>query len=302
MDIATCIGNGGQYVSQLPFENHIVSSFEHQVGGRAEIVSLQQGEEKSIGKPLNETEHEFYETAAETLPDILLSYIPCYKGVVEIENGKTKCLEHKLKIRPKGLYIVLEDITSKFKKPSIMDLKMGTRQYSDTMNSDKIGRKKIRSLSTTSHNLGLRVAAIRSYNTSIPGQCYKMNKMMGRTLTTDTIFDAFRMFFTDGKKTRYQAISSFLQKLYNITNSIEQANIRFYCCSLLLVYESDVTATQKIDIRIIDFAEYQACDSDGEKYRGPDNGFLLGLNTLAKILLALQMEGKNRSGINEDHD
>lgn len=302
MDIETCIGNGGQYASQLPFEDHIVSSFEHQVGGRAEIVSIYQGEDKSIGKPLNETEHEFYETAAETLPDILLGYIPYYKGVVEIKNGKTRCMERKLKSRPKGLYIVLEDITSTFKKPSIMDLKMGTRQYSDTMHPDKIGRKKHRSVTTTSHQLGLRVAAIRSYNSSIPGQCYKMNKLQGRALTTDTVFDAFRMFFTDGKKTRYEVISSLLQKLYNIINSIEQVNIRLYCCSLLLVYESDITAGHKIDIRIIDFAEYQSCDSDGEKYRGPDKGFLLGLNTLAKILLALQMEGKNLNGLNEDKE
>ena len=42
-----------------------------------------------------------------------------------------------------------------------MDLKMGTRQYSDTMSPEKIARKKNRSLMTTSNELGVRVAGIR---------------------------------------------------------------------------------------------------------------------------------------------
>ena len=44
---------------------------------------------------------------------------------------------------------------------TVLDLKMGTRQYSDGMNSAKIARKQQRSLDTTSHGMGMRIAGIR---------------------------------------------------------------------------------------------------------------------------------------------
>lgn len=298
MDNATCVEtSAAQYSTQFRFEEHAVTNFSYQVGGRAEIVSLNLGEDKSIGKPLNKTEHHFYETAVKSLPCNLLDYIPCYRGVVEIKNGKPATLEDKLRIKRKGCYIVLEDVTSSFKKPSIMDLKMGTRQYSDTMPREKIARKKQRSLITTSNELGVRVAGIRSFESTESCGHYHMNKMQGRELNTDTIQDAFRMFFFDGKEIHIAAIERILLKLRNIIELIKLCDsVRLYCCSLLLVYESDKIGKLnfKTDIRIIDFAEFQTRSGDGEMYDGPDEGFLRGLESLVRLLGNLIRENKDK--------
>ncbi|XP_063693597.1 inositol hexakisphosphate kinase 3-like [Bolinopsis microptera] len=299
MDNATLVETSAvQYSSQFRFEEHAVTNFSYQVGGRAEIVSLNLGEDKSIGKPLNKTEHHFYETAVKSLPCNLLDYIPCYRGVVEIKNGKPATLGDKLRLKRKGCYIVLEDVTSRFKKPSIMDLKMGTRQFSDTMSPEKIARKKNRSLATTSNELGVRVAGIRSFNSSESCGHHHMNKMEGRELTSDSILDAFRMFFFDGKEMHTAAIDRILHKLTNIIELIRLCDsVRLYCCSLLLVYESDKTGNLtnvKTDIRIIDFAEFQTRSGDGVKYDGPDDGFLRGLESLVRILANLMREQEEK--------
>ena len=45
MDNATCLETStAQYSTQFRFEEHAVSNFSYQVGGRAEIVSLNLGE------------------------------------------------------------------------------------------------------------------------------------------------------------------------------------------------------------------------------------------------------------------
>lgn len=296
MDNATQVEPTRPAFSNFQFEEETVSKFRNQVGGRAEIVSINTiGKDRSIGKPLNKAEYHFYENDVKTLPDILLDYIPCYKGAIEISNGKPKAFEDENKIKARtGCYIVLEDITWNFRKPSIMDLKMGTRQYSDKMPPAKIFRKKQRSLDTTSNDLGLRVAGIRSFNILENCEHFHMSKLQGRTLDNHSILNAFRLFFSDGRRTRYLEIAVFRRKLNRVIELIERMNCRLYCCSLLLVYEAhaEEIAVPKIDMRIIDFAEFQSCTGDGEKYSSPDNGFLQGLTSLVDILQTLLNEGE----------
>ena len=51
MDNATCVEtSAAQYSTQFRFEEHAVTNFSYQVGGRAEIVSLNLGEVSSIDK------------------------------------------------------------------------------------------------------------------------------------------------------------------------------------------------------------------------------------------------------------
>ena len=68
------------------------------------LIDFLSFQEFAIGKPLNETEYHFYETAVKSLPVILLEFIPGYKGVVSIENGKPKVLRNKSKSKQKGLF------------------------------------------------------------------------------------------------------------------------------------------------------------------------------------------------------
>lgn len=58
-------------------------------------------------------------------------------------------------------FLLLENLTSRFRYPCIMDLKMGTRQYDDAADELKIKSHTLKVAKTTSGALGLRITGIQ---------------------------------------------------------------------------------------------------------------------------------------------
>ena len=85
----------------------------------------------------NERENEFYQT----IPHTLRFIVPKYGGTLERENGK---------------FLVLENLTKDSLKPCILDLKMGTRMYSDFASETKAKSQRRKCSLTTSCSLGVR--------------------------------------------------------------------------------------------------------------------------------------------------
>ena len=56
----------------------------------------------------------------------------------------------------RGKCLVMENLTQGLLKPSVMDLKMGTRMYSDLAPETKMLSQRRKSSRTTSSSLGLR--------------------------------------------------------------------------------------------------------------------------------------------------
>ncbi|CAB4068201.1 IP6K [Lepeophtheirus salmonis] len=141
--------------------------FLHQVGGHFPLVSL---DDFTLCKPLNFKELRFYQS----LPDALVPFTPSYKGTMRadaLEDGhgyisivgtppssiekshlKSKpkiqsyCNPWALKIhrnhikalaRSSDYYLLLENLVHKHRNPCVIDLKVGTRQYSDDVSPSK---------------------------------------------------------------------------------------------------------------------------------------------------------------------
>ena len=60
-------------------------------------------------------------------------------------------------------YIVLEKLPEGLKKACVLDLKMGTRMYSDSASQAKMESQKRKSLKTTSATLGVRFCGFQKY-------------------------------------------------------------------------------------------------------------------------------------------
>lgn len=58
-------------------------------------------------------------------------------------------------------YIVLEDLVYQYKKPCVMDLKMGKRQRKIGASPEKEQRQLEKSLKTTSHAVGFRLCGMQ---------------------------------------------------------------------------------------------------------------------------------------------
>jgi len=203
------------------------------------------------------------------------------------------------------MYLLLENLVSKYSRPCVLDLKVGARQYADDASSAKRQRKIAKSNSTTLATLGLRLCGMQVYD-GLTGRYTCRNKYYGRQLNGEDFKRAIGEFFlsgstsTDSKsRLRTDMVSKILRKLISLRRVIQQLDsFRFYTSSLLLTYdggrpepaldqEEEDEEDECADVRIIDFANSThdglILDSSA-RHCGPDDGFLFGLDTLIGVL------------------
>ena len=202
-------------------------------------------------------------------------------------RAKTK----KSKTRP-GAAICLEDINYPFQRPCVLDCKVGTRQYDDDATPEKRRRHIAKSAATTSKEFGVRFTGM---------QCYKRgfydfrDKYHGRRLKGQDLSPELEWFFHDGERVRVECVAIILDKLKRIRERMaEQRHFKFYSSSLLLVYDGADESPVRADVRMIDFAHTQwEHEPDG------DQGYLLGIDTLIRLLRNILSESGEKHRIGE---
>ncbi|XP_019587401.2 inositol polyphosphate multikinase isoform X3 [Rhinolophus sinicus] len=147
----------------------------------------------------------------------LRKYLPKYYGIWSPPTA------------PNDLYLKLEDVTHKFNKPCIMDVKIGRKSYDPFASAEKIQQQVYHVHSD-------------SYETQ--------NQHYGRSLTKETLKDGISRFFHNGFCLRKDAVAASIHKIENILQWFEtQKQLNFYASSLLFVYEgsSQPTTTKSND-------------------------------------------------------
>ncbi|KAM9837732.1 inositol polyphosphate multikinase [Aulostomus maculatus] len=136
---------------------------------------------------------------------------------------------------PNDLYLKLEDVTRRFVKPCIMDVKLGQRSY-DPFASQEKREQQIKKYPLMEEIgflvLGMRVYKLCSDTFDTYDQHY------GRGLVKDTIKDGLAKFFNNGVCLRKDAVSASIHRVQHILRWFEsQSQLVFYASSLLFVYE-----------------------------------------------------------------
>uniref|UniRef100_A0A2K6ENQ6 Kinase n=1 Tax=Propithecus coquereli TaxID=379532 RepID=A0A2K6ENQ6_PROCO len=129
------------------------------------------------------------------------------------------------------LYLKLEDVTHKFNKPCIMDVKIGRKSYDPFASSEKIQQQV--SKYPLMEEIGFLVLGMRV-----------------RMIIKNNIFWGPVRFFHNGFSLRKDAIAASIQKIKKILQWFEsQEQLNFYASSLLFVYEgsSQPTTTKSND-------------------------------------------------------
>lgn len=200
-------------------------------------------------------------------------YMPTYMGTLALSNHQNASLkeqgaallaEHNAPrpLTPKrgskkivtNTALVLENATAGFKRPNILDVKLGVRLWADDAAQEKKTRFDLVTEQTTHKTYGFRIAGMRVWqgteglngHVNVDHEGYKnYDKDYGRyTINDDNIADAFRDFFFPesagvDKELGKLLIEAFLTDLVQIQETLENQESRMYSASLLFVYEGD---------------------------------------------------------------
>ena len=146
----------------------------------------------------------------------------------------------------------MENVAHGYKKPNILDVKLGARLWADDAPPAKRAKLDKVAEVTTSNTLGFRVAGMRIYQgpeaagkEGVNEDLYKFyDKEYGRALTAVTVADGFREYFHIDRgekpvKNTKKTINRFIDDLKDLQGILEREESRMYSASLLFVYEGD---------------------------------------------------------------
>ncbi|SMN21061.1 similar to Saccharomyces cerevisiae YDR173C ARG82 Inositol polyphosphate multikinase (IPMK), sequentially phosphorylates Ins(1,4,5)P3 to form Ins(1,3,4,5,6)P5 [Maudiozyma saulgeensis] len=287
---------------------------EHKAAGHDGTLTDEDG--LLIFKPLNEQELQFYKDVQqqsvanqdkEEDGDVPLeSWIPVFLGVLDEGHNVPKNLSKDVQIVDGGedlvglvmhkedqnevdtrekRFLVLQNLTAGFKKPNIIDIKLGKLLHDDNATEVKKQRLLEVSQTTTSGSLGFRICGMRiqanerTSNLGIDhhelqpdGEYIFINKMFGRTRTPSDVVDAFETYFANSSlniERRGTLKKLFFQRLQLFYNTILNSEVRMISSSLLFVYEGDSSRWDSqndedalISDDFIDYEDDEDSDSD----------------------------------------
>ena len=176
-----------------------------------------------------------------TLPVVGHAWAPSYGGKIQTD-----------------LAIVLQNIAAGYKKPNILDVKLGARLWADDAPIEKRQRLDKAAEETTSGPLGFRIAGMKTYHEvkgndavdSTRDQYKVFDKSYGRSFNVDTVHKGFEDFFLLAPKTTAagaikKVIRRFIKDLEEMVEAFQKEESRMYSASLLFVYEGDTAALDR---------------------------------------------------------
>ncbi|GAB2294295.1 inositol polyphosphate multikinase, variant 2 [Dionaea muscipula] len=286
---------GEQIVAQDSSSTIMLKVPDHQVAGHR-AVNGQLGplidESGRFYKPLQNDgrgskEVEFYELFSldTRIPSCIKRFFPSFYGMQLIEASDGSGLHP---------HLILEDIVSNYGKPSIMDIKIGSRTWYPEASEDYIQKCLKKDRESTSVSLGFRISGLQVYQGPESG-FWKPDKKRIKRFSIDDARLALRNFVSsqvvveaDGQPDHafasciYGGSCGILEQLLELKSWFEDQELHhFNSCSILLVYDKEL-ALEGHDsgaaVRLIDFAH--VVPGNGVI----DHNFLGGLCSLVKFI------------------
>ncbi|KAI1379502.1 inositol polyphosphate multikinase [Hypoxylon crocopeplum] len=175
----------------------------------------------------------------------------------EIMSDNVKWIPNKTRKIMTDRAVVLENASFGYKKPNIMDAKLGIRLWADDAPLEKKERFDKITDETTHKKFGFRVAGMRVYNGStdkseLDAEGFKIyDKDWGRFSVNDSnLIDSFKKFIFNKAAGIDEDLGkliagAFAQDLRRVQEVLEKEESRMYSSSLLFVFEGDGAALRE---------------------------------------------------------
>jgi len=186
------------------------------------------------------------------------------KAEIEKMRKKGKDANNKFK------FLLQENAVHSFSCPSIIDLKMGIRQYGDDASEEKRKRFIAKTQMSTSAKLGVRLCGLQVYH--VPTKKYIfVNKYKGRHFSVDGFKRVLFMFLFNGFRFRFDVVDALLAKLGELHAVVSKLkSYRFFSSSLLIGYDGHPSSsccqdyTQSSSANAAPAPSAEPAHSDGE--------------------------------------
>uniref|UniRef100_A0A1D1XSB5 Inositol polyphosphate multikinase n=1 Tax=Anthurium amnicola TaxID=1678845 RepID=A0A1D1XSB5_9ARAE len=216
------------------------------------------------------------------VPKHILRYFPAFHGtqIVEASDGS-------------GLHehLVLEDVISDVKHPSLADIKIGSRTWYPHASDDYIAKCVKKDRECTSLLLGFRISGLQIYEGKDSG-FWKPSKKHVQSFTADDVRLVLRKFVSSNPSSNSEPDCAFASAVYGGSDGIlaqllelkawfeDQTIFHFYSSSVLVAYENDTTELGRLlaKVKLVDFAH--VFEGDGII----DHNFLGGLCSFIKFI------------------
>ncbi|KAF8048483.1 hypothetical protein N665_2496s0008 [Sinapis alba] len=243
------------------------------------------------GDARGENEAKFYESFSsnKNVPDHIHGYFPVYHGVqlVEASDGSGK-LPH----------MVLEDVVSGYVKPSVMDVKIGSRTWYPDVSEEYFNKCIKKDRATTTVSLGFRVSGLKIFDHQ-ESKFWRPDKRVVLAYKADGARMALRKFVSSNSLAD-STNCAFVSEVYGGSNGIlaqllelkawfeTQTLYHFNSCSILMVYENEsVDDAARAQVKLVDFAH--VLDGNGVI----DHNFLGGLCSFIKFIQDILESSEN---------
>jgi len=261
-----------------------------QVGGHGAVdktQAMQVSREGLVMKPIQEgvrgeREVVFFKTVTNSASideSVFKEFIPGFYGV------RSKILEDGTKVE----YLVMENLTQNFKKPCVMDVKIGAKTYGPDA-SEKKKAQQDASYAGTKKTFGFSVPGMSVYMGQDKETVIMKGKEYGRSLDQDSIHELLEMYLdvNNEPEVAKELAKIFVEKLKKILAVFQQqTTFHFFASSLLFVYDAETakcfkgangeTLRDSISLKMIDFAHVWGAEGK------PDKNYMKGVESLIKL-------------------
>lgn len=231
----------------------MLEGYAHQVAGHKEEALLGIANrlvlKPLVKKDLFARESTFYSRSADAKHDTnsVLRYTAGFFGILYCNSCRDPSTlspaaqEERAKNNSLLPHIVLEDLTFGYSTPNVIDIKMGTCTFEPTATQKKKDREQLKY--PYQSELGFRVTGFKVYDADC-STYIQTGKPFGRSIVPAEVVPALALLFRSGGTLfRSDVIKSVIAQLECLLLWMRsQTRYKFYCTSLLIVYDAHTTS------------------------------------------------------------